>query len=631
MSADLKHVIALVGPPNAGKTTLFNALTGTGSRPINYPGATVEYALGTTKRTWGQEIRIADTPGIYSLSPKSPEEEVTLQILQGKTSDRTTAVIVVADGTQLSRHLPLVRQVIETGCPVLVAVTMTDLLEREGRRLDTQLLSRKLGAEVLATHARENRGLADLVSKVAKLSRQDGTARPMPAWSAARQALELKNAAQIAEEVVVPLDGPAIKTQSAADTTRRLDRWLLHPVWGLAIFTAIMALLFTSIFWVAAPAMDAITGTCEWLAAKILAAAPGRLWADFLAGGIVLSAGSILTFVPQIMILFLGITLLEDSGYLARAATLIDRPLSRLGLNGRSFVPLLSGYACAIPAMLAARTIPNRKERWLTLFIIPLMSCSARLPVYSLLLAFIFWGQPAWKPGVALTVIYLFSLVVGAAAATLVNRLIRANDPSFFMMELPLYRPPSIRAVLNNVLLKTQSYLVKAGPAIFVFATVLWAATTFPHYNAPTPSEKFNHSYAAQAGHFITPVMEPMGGDWRTGVALISAFAAREVFVASLGLVLQVTESAEGQQEASLLSAMQKAERADGSPLFTPASCVGLILFFLIALQCMSTLVVARREFGGWKFPILQLVSFNLVAYVLAVSTVQTLHFFGVP
>ncbi len=623
-------VVALIGPPNSGKTTLFNALTGTGSRPINYPGATVEYAIGLTKRNWGSEIRIADTPGIYSLSPKSPEEEVTLKILTVDSADRAQAAIVVADATQLSRHLPLVRQVIEAGCPAVLAVTMTDILESDGKHLDTVGLSKEIGIPVVATHSISQGGLQELVRQVgALLERNPEKCTPI-AWSATRQALELGNAAEIAKRVIGLRTQNTGTSVSAADRTQRIDRWLLHPVFGLAFFAAVMASLFTSIFWLAAPAMDAITAAFETLASSLLTLAPGSLVADFLAGGVVLSLGAILVFVPQIMILFLGITLLEDSGYLARAATLIDRPLTRLGLNGRSFVPLLSGFACSIPAMLAARTIPNRKERWLTLFVIPLMSCSARLPVYSLLLAFLFWGEPAWKPGLALAAIYLASLVLGGVASAIANKIIPTKGTSFFMMELPLYRRPSFSGVMNHVLHKTYSYLRKAGPAIFLFATLLWAATTFPRYDAPTASEKFNHSYAAQAGHFINPLMHPMGGDWRTGVALISAFAAREVFVASLALVLQVSESTDSNSESSLLLAMQKAKREDGSSLFTSASCVGLILFFMIALQCMSTLVVAQREFGGWKYPAIQLISFNVIAYLLAVLSVHALHLVGI-
>lgn len=631
MSTDLKiPTVALVGPPNAGKTTLFNALTGAGSHAVNYPGATVDYLAGTARRSFGLALRVVDTPGTYSLAPKSLEERVTRELLFGESAEKPGAVIVVADGTQLSRHLPMVRQVAESGYPVLVAVTMRDLLERDGIRIDLDALAKSLGVPVFAINGLDLNDVAELANTAAKMASRPSVITPPKAWSGPRQEMELKWAGEIAAESLqrsaIPAGG-----SSLAERTRAIDRVLMHPVWGLMLFIVIMSGLFTSIFWVAAPAMDLISESFEKGAAWILNWAPGSLWSDFLGGGILLSIGAIMTFVPQIAMLFLGITLLEDSGYLARAATLIDRPLTRLGLNGRSFVPLLSGYACAIPAMLAARTIPNRKERWLTLFIIPLMSCSARLPVYALLLAFLFWGQPAWKPGVALAGLYLLSLVIGGIAAAIASRLLKIEETSFFMLELPLYRRPSLRAVWKTVYLRTDNYVRKAGPAIFVFAVALWAATTFPHYEAPTPAEKLNQSYAAGAGKFIDPLMQPMGGDWRTGVALISAFAAREVFVASLGLVLQVSESDEEGREISLLEAMRSAKREDGSPLFTAASAVGLILFFMIALQCMSTVAVARREFGNWTWPLVQLVVFNLAAYVIAIAAVQGMHAAGIP
>ncbi len=618
---------ALVGPPNAGKTTLFNALTGANNHAVNYPGATVEYAVGHLKRQWGPECKIADTPGTYSLSPKSPEEQVTFDLLTRKATF-PTAVIVVVDGLQLSRHLPLVRHVRETGLPLAVAVTMKDLVEKDGRTIDIAELSRLLGVPVIAINAVSGEGIDRLVATTHSLKPSSAINTPQP-WSTARQSQELTWAAQITSQVYLDArDAHPLRT--IGERTARLDHVLLHRFLGPLLFVIVMTAVFTSIFWLAAPAMDFVTGYFESLATRILEAYPGSLIADFIGSGLVLSVGAVMTFVPQIVILFLGITLLEDSGYLARAATLIDRPLSRLGLNGRSFVPLLSGYACAIPAMLAARTIPNRKERWITLFILPLMSCSARLPVYALLLAYLFAGSPAWKPGLALAGIYVFSLVVGALAAALVNRLIKSEEHSFFLLELPVYRRPSLRGALKNVYLRTESYLRKAGPAIFAFSVALWVATTFPNYKADNPNDKLKGSYAAQLGQVLDPVMHPMGGDWRTGVALVSAFAAREVFVSSLGLVMQVSEQNETNREVSLLESMRIATRADGSPLFTVASAVGLILFFMIALQCMSTVAVARREFGNWKYPLIQLVAFNIAAYVLAVGAVQGLRAFGI-
>ena len=375
--------------------------------------------------------------------------------------------------------------------------------------------------------------------------------------------------------------------------------------------------------------MDAVDGGFTWLAAKVLALGPENLVLKFISEGVITSLSSVMVFVPQIFILFVGIILLEDSGYLARSATLVDRPLAWLGLGGRSFVPILSGYACAVPAMMAARTINSRRERWLTLFILPLMSCSARLPVYALLLAFVFHGASAWKGGVALALIYFGSLIVGAIAALIAGRFLKIEDRSFFMMELPVYRRPRTTLVMRQAWTRTKSYVKRAGPPIFLFALIVWLGTRFPNFSETDPTKRLETSYAAEAGRVIEPVFRPMGGDWRTGVGLMSAFAAREVFVSSLAVVFQVAEEGESMQS-TLLNKMHDAKAPDGLPLFTIASVAGLVIFFMIALQCLSTVTIAVRESGSLKFALMQLVVFNLVAYVLAVGVVQGLRAFGV-
>ncbi|RYZ68462.1 MAG: ferrous iron transporter B, partial [Proteobacteria bacterium] len=378
-------------------------------------------------------------------------------------------------------------------------------------------------------------------------------------------------------------------------------------------------------------AMDFIDGLFSGMAEKTLALAPTNLFIQFLANGVLASLGAVLVFLPQIFILFMGITLLEDSGYLARSATLIDKPLSLLGMGGRSFVPILSGYACAIPAMMATRTISSRRERWLTLFILPLMSCSARLPVYALLLAFLFHGEASWKAGVALAVIYFASLIVGGIAAFIAGKILKLDDRSFFMMELPVYRKPRATLVLRQALTRTYSYIKRAGPPIFIFAVIIWVGTNFPNHNEEDASVRLNTSYAAQLGKTIEPVFEPMGGDWRTGVGLISAFAAREVFVSSLAVVMQMASDDEATLQEGLISKMQEAKAPSGYPLFTVATVTGLIVFFMIALQCLTTSAVAAKESeGGWKFALMQLAIFNLVAYALAVGIVQGLRAMGI-
>jgi ferrous iron transport protein B len=343
-------------------------------------------------------------------------------------------------------------------------------------------------------------------------------------------------------------------------------------------------------------------------------------------------------FVPQIVILFLLVGLLEDTGYLSRAATLIDKPLSKLGLNGRSFVPMLSGFACAIPAMMAARTINSKREKFITLFIVPLFSCSARLPVYALLVSFLFYGSPAWKAGLTMAAIYIFAIVIALGSAALLNKFVKFNETSFFMMELPYYRRPSLGSVVRGVWTRTHGYLTRAAPVIVVLSMAMWVAGNFPRHNGEA---NLAQSYLATAGRVLEPVMEPMGGDWRTGVSLISAFAAREVFVSSLAVMLNFTDSDnepageassqdEEAAERSLLQKMREAKTDSGRPLFTTSSAVGLILFFVIALQCLTTVGVARREFGNWKIPLVQLALFNGVAYAIAVAAVQLLQFLGI-
>ena len=630
------EIVALVGSPNCGKTTLFNWLTGSRFKTVNYPGSTVDYSVGQSHARFGDAIPVMDTPGTYSLDPKSPDEEVTLAAIfdggrQGKLGS-ARLVISVADATLLSRQLFVTQQLIEAGFQVVLAVTMIDLLGERGERLDRDRLQRELGVPVVLVDGRIGGGVVDLLTVVrAELEKSSVTKRPHrpERWSVEKVERVLRETAELEARVIVT-QAKRVPTSTARERTRKMDRIFLHPFWGLVIFAGLMTALFSAIFWFAQPAMDLIDKSLSSVGETVLAISPTSLWAQFLAEGVIASVAAVAVFIPQIFILFLGIIVLEDSGYLARSATLIDRPLSALGLGGRSFVPLLSGYACAVPAMLAARTINSRRERWLTLFVIPLMSCSARLPVYALLLTFLFHDGPVWAAGLALAAIYLGSLVVGGLAALIASRWLKIDERSFFMLELPVYRRPRTRLVLRQALSRTKSYAKRAGPAIFVFALIVWAGTTFPRYDLENKTERLNASYASQLGRFIEPVFVPMGGDWRTGVGLISAFAAREVFVSSLAVVMQVTDGDENTVQAGLIEKMRDAKAPDGLPLFTLASVIGLVLFFMIALQCLSTVIVAMKESGGWRFALLQLIVFNLVAYALAVGVVQGLRGFGI-
>ncbi len=622
--------IALVGAPNSGKTTLYNWLTGSRFKTVNYPGATVEYSLGKLAAHLGEGITAMDTPGTYSLHPKSADEEVTLKaIYESPEFGKVNGIIVVIDGTQMSRHLQLALQVKETGFPMIVVITMADLLRREGIDIDMDYLRKTLGCPILQFDGLLAGGLLEIVAEAKKIPQEASVVKPVY-WGFEILENKLKECERIASEALThKTDHAEDRLNHIVKNTESIDRILLHPWLGLLMFIGIMGLLFSSIFWAAAPLMDLVDQTFSFMNHAVLQISPDSLWSNFLANGIIASMGAAMVFVPQIFILFLGIGLLESSGYLARAATLIDRPFSALGMSGRSFVPVLSGFACAVPAIIATRNISSKRDRWITSFVIPLMTCSARLPIYALLLAFLFHGKPAWQAGFALAFLYLGSLVIGGIAAGVVNRFLPRTDTSFFMMELPIYRRPKFRVLLRQSLTRTMSYVKRAGPPIFIFAILIWAGTNFPNYHAED-SARLQTSYAGQMGHVLEPVMSPMGVDWRVGVGLLSAFAAREVFVSSMAIVFNVTDKNEDTQQESMLKTMADAVNTKGEKIFTFSSVLGLIVFFMIALQCMSTFAVQIRESGSMKMALTQLILFNCVAYILAITLVQGLRALGI-
>ncbi len=645
-SADTLPLLALVGAANSGKTTLFNSLTGSHYNTVNYPGATVEYAIGASRHLPDFSCRVMDTPGIVSLIPSSPDEKVTVDALFAPAS-HPDVVLAVADANQLSRHLYLVRQLQEVGFPVMVVVTMEDQLRRRGRTLDEKRLSELLDCPVMVMDPRTQERLPELsvaLQKMRESSLHDPRATSARYQTFAANVDESKIAIvfKLLDEVeklvlrpleeYVPEDPKNVRTQLGAD-------WiLLHPVWGLLIFLAVMCGIFTAIFWAAAPLMDGIDWMfghwVEWTKHVF----PGSWITDLIADGMIGGVGAVMVFLPQIIILFFAMGYLEDSGYLARGAALVDRPLSKIGLNGKSFVPLLSGYACAIPAMLAARTIPNRFERNLTLLIIPLMSCSARLPVYTLLLAFLIPRDRPWLGGMALTGLYVAGLVIGSVLSTIISRFLKRSEPSGFMLELPMLRAPLMKVVAVSTWHKSAQYLIKAGPTILLISLGLWVLTHTPIQTvaAGDASDReyvaVAHSYAASLGHVIEPVTKPMGLDWRGGVALMCGFAAREVFVGSLALVYRVQEAHNDAGLAGKLLGRLSELRfeATGERIFTVSTCLGILVFYLIALQCFPTVAVARKEMGSWKPALVQLAAFTGGAYALAVIVVQGLRMLGI-
>lgn len=618
------RTVAVVGSPNSGKTTLFNWLTGSKFKTVNYAGSTVECHRGRTLPVYGEPLTVLDTPGIYSLQPHGRDEEVTLESLT--STDEVRAVILVVDGTQLNRQLYLVRQIQELGIPMVIAVTMIDIVKDSGRRIDLMKLSELTDAPVVQVDGRLGGGVRDVVEAARTLA-EVHFHRHMSRlqWDDERIEREIATAESWTKQVAYKAPD-----RQTLDHLRKFDRILLHPYWGILTFLLIMGVLFSSIFWLASPLMDLVDGSFSWLATSLHDLLGDNALSDFLANGVVAGVGAVLVFVPQIFILFFGFTLLEDSGYLARAATIVDRPLNKLGLSGRAFVPILSGFACAVPAIMASRNIRSSRERWITVFIIPFMTCSARLPVYALLLTFLFHGANAWMGGIALTALYVGGFTIGAVAAAILNRILKPTADSHFLMELPIYRWPKPDFTLRIALRRTHNYLRRAGPTIFFFVLVLWVGTHFPYKPHVTPEVQLSESVVGQVGQAVEPVFRPMGLDWRAGLGMISAFVAREVFVSSLAVIYSIADTDESSMQETLLSRMREASFSDGSLIFTPASVAGLTIFFMIALQCLSTTSVTWREMGSWKYAFGQLVAMNVLAYVVAVSVVQMLRFWGV-
>lgn len=626
---------ALVGSPNSGKTTLYNWLTGSKSKTVNYPGSTVEYGLGTLRpqlssRIGGEAVRIVDTPGIYSLIPQSDDEQVTHDVLfdDNHRVEQIDGVVVVLDATQLSRHLIIARQIMESGYRTVFVLTMRDLIEKEGSEIDLARLKNELNSEIVLFDGILGRGLDELLQALAAPAPEE---RPVacPDWTLEQQTELIKWAQAVNGQAILKRN----EKKSAHHFTHQMDRWLMHPVLGFVIFFAIMTLLFAGIYWLAAPVMDLIDGLFGDAIGLATDNIPG-LVGEFLGNGLIAAIGGVVIFVPQIFILFLGIGILESTGYLARVGALIDKPLSLVGLGGRSFVPLLSGFACAIPAIMATRNITSRKERIIAQSIIPFMTCSARLPVYALLIAFLFKDENPFMAGFVMALLYFGAILVGAIAANVIAVFVEDRSQSRLIMELPLYRRPRFLFILTQSLSKSKSFLMRAGPIIFGLALVLWFATNFPRVeyqdgHAAEATEIAQHSYAAQVGHAMEPVFRPMGVDWRVGFGLISAFAAREVFVSAMALTFNIADEDEDAQTTGLLAAMEKATFPDGTPIFTTASVVGILIFFMIALQCTSTVGILKKEMGSWKPALLQLFFSNLVAYCLAVSCVFVLRHFG--
>ncbi len=631
--------VCLVGMPNSGKTTLMNALTGGHFHTANYPGVTVSLLQGKSRPDWGPALALVDLPGVHSSVNPSPEEELSCRVIESRDPAVAADVFaLVVDATQLERHLKFAGFVARQKKPVVLVLTMVDLLGRVDQSLDPDKLAEALRIPVVTVDARQGRGVEGLVKECRAAAGRawepnalsDLGDDPVDAYSKVREILDSSGA--------LVRSAPQVEGDSL---TARIDRVALHRHLGFPMFVFILAGLFASIFWIAAPFMDVVTFGFDFAGDLLMGLFPEALAARFVAEGLIGGVGAVAVFFPQIVILFFLMTLLEDSGYLARGATLVDRPLSYLGLHGRSFVPMLSGFACAIPAVFAARSIPTLRERLLTIWILPLMSCSARLPVYALLLAALL-PQAAWA-GLSLAAIYLASLLIGSISAGIVGRFIMPDDTSSLLaMELPVYRVPRWKVILRATWSRSSSYLRKAGMPIVIIAVLLWLLSNFglgsaqPQFagvGAPPliVETEMSESLAAQLGQFTEPLLKPMGVDWRVGVGLISAFAAREVFVSAMAIVFAIEGDDEDTQAAGLLEQMRTATFAGTDQrIFTVSSMIGLIVFFFFSLQCIATVAVVQKETGSWRFAAIQLLFYTGVGYGAAVATVQGLRAMGV-
>jgi ferrous iron transport protein B len=673
---DKVPLITLVGPPNSGKTTLFNYLSGKNLKTANYPGATVEYSVAELNEKYKLKADILDSPGIVSLHPNSPDEFIAVNSLYNHPKYGVPDIVVVTvDSSQISRHLLLAKQLIDSEFNVIIALTMVDILEKRDLAVSSEKLKNELGCSVAKIDGRTGKGIDTLIKLMEEnLTQVITQKKKAPVKLNGKldfnSILDSYKLIETIEKNVIHENGKGkevdlegankqlkvlnsfIRGKNGFEpdkTTLKIDKILLHKVWGLVFFFLIMALTFTSIFWLAQPVMDLVDNLFSFLSIQSVNILGNNWFGDLISDGLISGTGAVMVFVPQILILFLILGLLEDSGYLARGAMLIDRPLSRIGLNGKSFVPMLSGFACAIPAIMAARTISNKRERFLTIFVIPLMSCSARLPVYALLIAFLIPADKAWVGGLVLALIYVFSICSSVFVAAIMNKfkgsLVKEEDNSSFILELPAYRRPKLKIVINNSITSAKIYLRRAGPIILTFALILWFLTYFPNYNPKVDTknltqeqvdqavgaERLSTSYASDLGKFIQPVMVPVGMDWRVGVSLIAAFTAREVFVSSMALIFKVTTDSEDDLQSSLLNAMKKAQIGDtGKKLFTTATIAGLIIFFIFALQCLSTVAISKKETGGWRIPLLQVMVFTSTAYLLMFITVNGLRALGV-
>lgn len=675
---------ALVGNPNCGKTTLFNALTGLRQKTGNYAGVTVEKKEGLAYTLHGGKARLIDLPGTYSLLPHSPDEAVARDVVLGRMEGtaKPDGIICVVDASNLERHLYLVSQILELGMPVLVVLTMADVVEARGGRVDAGALARGLGVPVIPCQAVHGKGLVELKQALGRLPGQKplpprlwplalerplrATARehhwpeglfklalssPHPAREAAVLGLAGADFALSRLEAEWEKDSPSWRERLIAarydwahaaagaavvedacaseDFTDRLDAVLVHPVWGWVVLFTVMALLFFSLFYVAEIPMGWIEGGFAWLSESLSQSLPSGEVRELLVDGIVAGIGGVVVFLPQILILFGFLGLLEDSGYMARAAFLMDRIMGVAGLHGKSFLPLLSSFACAVPGVMATRTIETPRGRLAAMLVAPFMSCPARLPVYALMIGALFptgWAA-AWTKALILMALYVLGVASAFGFALLFRQTLFRGCAPMLILELPPYHRPSVASVCRQVGERGKAFLARAGTLILGLSILLWFVMTHPRPAGGEEALALEQSYAGRAGKWVEPLIEPLGYNWKIGVGLLASQAAREVFVSTMAIVYRVEEGEE--QAAPLRERMWEDRWPDGRRVFTPSVCAGLMVFFALSLQCLATVAVVRRETNSWRWPLFQFIYMAAYAYALSWLVYRTGQWMG--
>ncbi len=679
-----RSCVALVGNPNAGKTTLFNQLTGLRAKTANFPGTTVERRTARLTLA-GRSVELIDLPGLYSLNASTNEERVARDALLGRIAgmSRPGALIVILDATNLERNLFLLSQAVELDVPMVVALNMSDLADQMGLKIDIEALSRELGCPVVRISARSGQGVDQLrhaLERVIDPSIPIGeNIKPCAGCTGCQFEARYNWAEDVGGRV---LTGRHI---THGKKTEAIDRVLTHPWVGVAAFFSVMFIVFAMIFWIAQYPMagieilfaslgGAVSDVLAWTAAAMPAGAVqsfvlGDL-RSLLVEGVIGGVGGVLVFLPQICILFFFLSLLEDTGYLARAAFVIDRLMGRVGLPGKAFVPMLSAHACAIPGIMATRVIDDKRDRLVTILVLPLLTCSARIPVYAMVVALLFPHDPLLAAAV-FTGAYSLGLMAAMGTAWVFKRTILKGETKPLVIELPSYKTPGLRNALYTMVDRAMIFVRKAGTVILVASVVLWALANYPDSGSPpeaqaltaqaqsveaqasvdqvqsvaggdqaaelyaqaqslSDSHRLANSIAGRIGHFIEPVLRPIGFDWQMGIGVISSLAAREVFVSTLAVVYGVGADTAEEQPDRLYDTLRDATRNDGTPVFTTATSVSLLIFYVLAMQCLATTAIVRRETNGWRWPLFQFAYMTVLAYGASFVVYQSLQAFGI-